>query len=148
MSKINCSQPGSGKWYTSHLFVLVLFLVSVLTSLFLTNKALIDSETKATRLILKSEGCDFLKSNGVAINNSGTGNGCAVRVPFRQHLFGSGGLIILDKQEIQIADDQVVVIGSIEDMPWTPELIWTDVGFVISILVMFGSLIWIVSLIC
>ncbi len=150
MSKESCSKPGSSsaKWYASPLFVLVLLMVSFVACLGLAGKSSIDSETKMTRLVLKREGCDFLKSNGIAIQDYGTGNGCAVLVPFRQSLFSNGGLIILDKQQIQIADDQVVIIGSIEDMPWTAESIWTDVGLVISMLVMFGSLIWMLSLIC
>ncbi|MGB7598216.1 MAG: hypothetical protein WBM09_11695 [Gallionella sp.] len=150
MSKESCSKPGSSsaKWYASPLFALVLFLVSVLACLVLAGKASIDSETKMTRLVLKREGCDFLKSNGVAIQDSGTGNGCAVLVTFRQSLFGNGGLISLDKQQIRIADDQVVIIGSIKDMPWTAGSIWTDVGLVISMLAMFGSLIWMLRLMC
>ncbi|MGB7597395.1 MAG: hypothetical protein WBM09_07500 [Gallionella sp.] len=150
MSKESCSKPGSSsaRWYASPLFVLVLLMVSFVACLVLAGKSSIDSETKMTRLVLKREGCDFLKSNGIAIQDYGTGNGCAVLVTFRQSLFGNGGLIILDKQQIRIADDQVVIIGSIEDMPWTAESIWTDVGLVLSMLVMSGSLFWIVRLMC
>lgn len=150
MSKESCSKPGSSsaKWYASPLFVLALFLVSVLACLVLASIALIDSDSKTTRLFLKKDGCDFLKSNRVAIRDSGTGNGCAVLVPFRQNLFGNGGLIILDRQQIRIANDQVVVIGSVEVKPWTAEQIWTDAGLVISMLAMFGSLFWIVNLMC
>lgn len=146
MSKKYFSTPRSAtsKWYTSTLVVLVLFLVSVLACLVLLVKAALDAEIKTTHLILKSEGCDFLKMNGVATKDTGNSNGCVVVVPFRQNLFGSGGLIILEQQKIRIADDQIVVIGSIEDQPWTPERILTAIGIVISMLAMFGSLVWMI----
>jgi hypothetical protein len=148
MSKKYFSTPRSAtsKWYTSTLVVLVLFLVSVLACLVLLVKAALDAEIKTTHLILKSEGCNFLKMNGVATKDAGNNNGCAVVVPFRQNLFGSGGLIILEQQKIRIADDQIVVIGSIEDQPWTQERILTAIGIVISMLAMFGSLVWMVIL--
>ncbi len=149
MSNKNSNSSGSaiGNWYTSTLVVLVLFLVSVLAYLFLLVKTTLDAEIKTTHLILKSEGCNFLKMNGISTKDTSNNNGCAVVVPFRQNMFGSGGLIILEQQKIRIADDQAVVIGSIEEQPWTQERILTAIGIVISMLAMFGSLVWMVILI-
>lgn len=149
MNKQFFSTPRSdqSKWYTSPLLVIFLFLASFLAWFAIVAKALLDSEIKPTHLILKSEGCNFLKMNGVATNDAGIGSGCAVVVPFRQNMFGTGGLITLGDKKIRIAGGQVVVIGSVEEQPWTPEQTHTAIWVGVSTLIMAGMMVWVFILI-
>lgn len=146
MSNKNLNSPESvtDKWYTSIWVVLMLFLISFFVWFSLISKASLDSEIKTTHLILKSEGCNFLKMSGVAIKAVDGNNGCAVEVPFRQNMLGNGGLIILEQQKIRIADEQVVIIGSIEAQSWTPERIHAAIWIGVSFLVMLGMMAWLI----
>lgn len=146
MSNEDLKSPESAtdKWYTSIWVVLLLFLISFLVWFALVSKASLDSEIKTTHLILKSEGCNFLKMSGIAIKAMESSNGCAVVVPFRQNLFGNGGLILLERLKIRIADEQVVIIGSIEEQSWTAERIHAAIWIGVSFLVMFGLMVWLV----
>jgi hypothetical protein len=100
-------------------------------------------DIKPTHLILRSDGCNFLKSNGIETKAAEPGNGCSVLVPFRQNMFSSGGLITLGETQIRIADDQVVIVGSVEDQPWTPAQIRAVIEMLASTIIMLGMLVWI-----
>jgi uncharacterized Zn-binding protein involved in type VI secretion len=149
MSKKHFTAPrtATSKWYTSSSLAIFLFFASVLAWFAIVVTASIDSDPKQTHLVLKIEGCDFLKMNGVATKEAGTGNGCAITVPFRQNMFGGGGLIILGDKKFRIAGDQIVFIGSFEDLSWTPEQIHTAIWVAVSTLIMLGMMVWIFILI-
>lgn len=145
MNKIhpNIHSNHKSRWYTSTGFVLILLFHVILIWFVVTAKESRVFDIKPTHLIMKNDGCDFLKMNGIETKSSGPGNGCSVIVPFRQSVFGNGGLIMLGEKQVKIADDQVVIVGSVEDQPWTPEQTHAVIVMVISTLALIGMFVWV-----
>ncbi len=100
-------------------------------------------DIKPTHLVLRNDGCDFLKSNGIETKPAERGKGCSALVPFRQNMFGSGGLITLGEKQVKIADDQVILVDSVEDQPWTPAQTRAVIAIIVSTIIMLGILAWI-----
>jgi flagellar biogenesis protein FliO len=130
-------------WHIPTGFLLLLLFHVILIWVVVTAMESRVTDIRPTHLILKNEGCDFLKTNGIETKSSPTGSGCSVLVPFLQNAFGSGGLIMLGAKHVQMADDQVVIVGSVEDQPWTPEQKHAVILMIISALAMIGMLIWV-----
>jgi hypothetical protein len=101
--------------------LLIILFFTVLAAWFVvTARTIRVFDIKKTKLILKSDGCNLLKMNGIDTKAAEAGNGCSVVLPYLKNLYGNGGLISLEDKQIKISDDLVVAIGVVEDLPWTP----------------------------
>ncbi len=103
-------------------------------------------EIRPTHLILRSDGCDFLKANGIETKAAEFGNGCSVLIPFRQNTCGSGGLITVGEKQVKISDSQIVIVGSTENLPWTPAQTNAEIEMLISTIIMLGMVAWILKM--
>ncbi len=139
----NIQNPHKSMWHIPTIFLLLLLFHVILIWVVVTATESRVMDIKPTHLILKNEGCDFLKTNGIETKSSPTRSGCSVLVPFLQNAFGSGGLIMLGEKQVKIANDQVVIVGSIEDQPWTPEQKHAVIIMIICTVAMIGMLIWV-----
>jgi hypothetical protein len=101
-------------------FLIILFLTVLAAWFVITARTVRVFDIKMTQLILRSDGCDLLKMNGVATKAAEFGNGCSVVLPFLKDLYGYGGVIILEDRQIKIADDLVLSTGTVGNIPWTP----------------------------
>lgn len=146
MNKIhpNIQNNIKSRWYTSPTFITILVFHAILIWFVVTTRESRVFDIKPTHLILKNDGCYFLNMNGIETKAIEPRNGCSVLVPFRQNMFGNGGLITLGDKQIMIADDQVVIVGSVEDQPWTPEQTKAAIVILVSTMIMFGMLAWLV----
>lgn len=104
--------------------------------------------TQQTQLILSSEGCHFLNQNGIATKSRSTDDSCTVIVPFTPSPFGNGGHITLGERQISISDNQViVVVGVVENQPWTEtQTRWVLIASISTVL-MLAMLAWVIFLI-
>jgi hypothetical protein len=128
--------------------LLIIFFFTVLAAWFVfAARAARVLDIKPTHLILRNDGCNFLKANGIETKPIEFGNGCSVLVPFRQNMIGSGGQITLGEKQIRITDDQVVIVGSVENQPWTAEQTDAVMEMVVSTIILLGMMAWLVRLI-
>lgn len=134
-----------GRWHTSPAFILILTIHTILIWLVVTATELRTFHIRPTHLTLKSDSCDYLKMNGVDSKSTGTGGSCTVLLPFHQNLYGNGGEITLGEKQIQIADEQVVIVGAIEYQPWTPEQTRSALVMGLATLTVLGMLGWMIS---
>ena len=101
-------------------FLIILFFTVLGGWLVITARTMRVFDIKLTHLVLKNEGCNFLKMNGVDTKAAEFGNGCSVVLPFLKNLYGNGGVITIEDKQINIADDLVLATGTVDDLPWTP----------------------------
>lgn len=99
-------------------FLIILFF-TVLTAWFvIAARTVRIFDIQKTELILKNDGCNLLKMKGIDTKAVEFGNGCSAAVPYLKNMYGNGGVIFLDGNQITISDDLVVSTGAIEDIPW------------------------------
>jgi len=127
-------------------FLIILFFTVIGAGVVFTAKTARIFEIKLTHLVLKSDACNFLRVNGVDTKAMELGSGCSAILPFERNVIGSGGLITMEDKQISIADDQVVVIGTAEEQPWTPAKTHAVITMIISTIVD-GMMVWIFILI-
>lgn len=100
-------------------------------------------EIKPTQMILKSDGCSYMRQIGVTTKNSEDGSNCTVNVPYMSNSFRNGGVIVLDDgRQIRVADNQVVIVGSIENQPWTPSQDRSAILLGASSILLIGAMAW------
>jgi hypothetical protein len=134
-------------WHHSIGVVLILFLISVFSSIFTVTYVISEFNVKPTQLVLKFDGCEFLRQNGVLIElKPGRGDTCKVTLPFRGEFIGSGGVVILDDRQIRLTSSQVEVVASLEGQPLTVHQRRMVFLVVANQCLVFGLLIWLVVL--
>ena len=101
-------------------FLIILFFTVLAAWFVITARTIRVFDIKKTQLILKNDGCNLLKMNGIDTKAVEFDNGCSVVLPFLKNLYGNGGLITLEDKQIEIANDLVISTGTVEDLPWTP----------------------------
>lgn len=101
-------------------FLIILFFTVLAAWFVITARTIRVFDIKKTQLILKSDGCNLLRMNGVDTKAAEFGNGCSVALPFLKNLYGNGGVITLEDKQIEVADDLILSTGTVEDLPWTP----------------------------
>lgn len=131
--------------FVGSLIIILFFTVVLVWFSFVIGTAR-QFEIRPTHLILRDDGCNFLKANGIEIKAAEFGNGCSVLLPFRQDVVGSGGLIAVGEKQVRIADNQVVIVGSIEDQPWTSAQTNAVIEMLVSTIIMLGMLTWILRM--
>jgi len=134
----NYFRPSSG-------MLLILILLSLFVFAFVGCFTTGDFEVKPTHIIVKPDVCSFLRQYGIPSTNATvTGDGsCAATVPYRSTSFGSGGVIVIeDGPQIKIPDSQVVLVASIENMPFTPTQTRSAIMLGASLLLMLSLMIW------
>ena len=136
-------------WRNSSGLALILMIVSFIIFIVIACMTTGEFETKPTHIILKTEECGFLSQYGIVTTNSAAGNSsCAATVPYRINTFGSGGLIVIENgPQIKIPDSQVILVGSIENQPWTTTQTRTAILLGASSLFMLLMMIWFFMLI-
>jgi hypothetical protein len=117
-------------------FLIILFFTVLAAWFVITARTIRLFDIRNTKLILKNDGCNLLKMNGVDTKIAEFGNGCSVVLPFLKNLYGNGGVIILEDKQINIADDLVLSTGTIEDLPWTPMKIEALILMILSTIVL------------
>jgi hypothetical protein len=122
-------------------FLIILFFTVLGGWLVITAKTIRVFDIKLTHLVLKNDGCNFLKMNGIDTKTAEFGNGCSVVLPFLKNLYGNGGVITLDDKQIKISDDLVVAIGAAENQSWTPAETQALIVMIISTIVL-GLTVW------
>lgn len=100
-------------------FLIILFFTVLAAWFVITARTIRVFDIKKTQVILKSDGCNLLKMNGINTKAAEFGNDCSVVLPFLKNLYGNGGMILLEDKQIKIADDLVISTGTIEDLAWT-----------------------------
>lgn len=136
------STPKHKSWRTSSSLALSLMVVSFITWILILILTAGELEIKPTEMIVKGEGCDYLRENGITTKNAEGENHCTINVPFRSNSFGNGGVIILKDRQIRIPNEQVVLVGSIENAPWTPSQIQSAILISVSTIFMFAMMGW------
>lgn len=128
--------PAALLWLVAAAFHWTLFLVYVAGQL----------EIKPTALIMKREGCAYIRQIGITAKIHDSGETCRFEVPYRPNLIGTGGRIYLDDKQISIADNQIVAASPLNDQPWSPSqkrlVAWLSISFVaviiMAILILFA----------
>jgi len=133
-----------GRWYTSPAFILILTMHTILIWLVVTAIEIRTFHIRPTHLTLKSDSCEYLKMNGIDSKSTGTVGSCTALLPFHQNALGNGGEITLGEKQIQIADDQVVIVGAIEYQPWTREQTRAALVMGLATLTVLGILGWMI----
>lgn len=80
-------------------------------------------DIKTSRLILKQDGCGLVREYGISIQPH-SNNECQITVPYETNMFGTHGKIHINDQEIRLAEDQVIVVGTLDEHEWTQEKRW------------------------
>lgn len=92
-------------------------------------------EIRPTALIVKKEGCGYMRQIGITAKIHESGETCRVEVPYRANLIGSGGRIYLDDKQISIAENQIVAAAPLENQPWSPSqrrlVTWLSISLVL-----------------
>lgn len=118
--EISNTEQITKSWHTSSGLALFSMILSFVIFIVIACMTAGELEIKPTQIILKSDGCSFLRQNGIATTNAFSGSSCSVTVPYRANSFGNSGLIVMENGPlIKIPDSQVVIVGSIENQPWT-----------------------------
>jgi|GEM_PF-1363399 len=114
-SKTNKRRP----WYKSEQISGRFFAVTFM--LWFTTGAYIAGQLNAmpTRVMLKSEGCAYLHHRQIATQPYDLSGICTVSAPFISHLISGGGVFKLASGDIEIADNQIVAIEEIKDVPFS-----------------------------
>lgn len=96
-------------------------------------------EIKPTVLIIKNEGCRYLQQVGLNAQVQKSSNSCRIQVPYRSHLFVSGGTIYLEDKHISLSENQIVAVAPLEDQPYSTAqihlLYWLGAAFVVLMLI-------------
>lgn len=143
----NTTQTTRQAWHTSPKLLVGLLIASFITWFAIAMMTAGEFSIKPTVLILKSEACNFLQQNGLHTKSTEDESGCTVTVPFRSSLFGNGGVIFQGENEIRIADSQAIVVGAIENLPWTPSQVRSVILVSVSSILLFAVLAWILIVI-
>jgi len=146
--EIGNAHPKSKPWYFSSGLALCMVIVSFIIWIAMACMTAGDFGFKPTQIILKSDGCRYLRQIGISTANSENGSNCIVNLPYRANTFGDGGVIVLeDGRQIKISDSQVVIVGAIENKPWTPSQNRSLVLIISSFIFMFAMMVWFFMLI-
>ena len=135
-------------WYASSGLALCSVFASFIIWIVISCMTAGDFEIKPTQMILKADGCSYLRQIGISTINSENGINCTVNVPYRSNTFGNGGVIVLDDdRQIKITDTQVVIVGSIENPRWTQSQKHSAMLMAASSIFMVGMMVWFFRLI-
>lgn len=141
-SEISITPKKLRHWYQSQGLALSMCLISLFNMIVSTALMGGRMESKPSILIIKNEGCSYLRQYGIPTTPYTIESTCSVEAEFRPHLLGDGGLIAYQDHRIKIADNLIVAVETIQQSPLSPEhtgmVIW--LGF--SLLLVFGMLMW------
>jgi hypothetical protein len=131
------------RWYQSGLFALVLCLVALFSLLIIGMITEGDFSVKPSLLLLKPEGCLLLQQNGLAaqVVETRPDHSCLLSTLYRPPLYKNSGVIVAGDQELRMADDQVVFVGSLESQPWSPKQFRLAIILTAHLLIMLGLVV-------
>jgi hypothetical protein len=76
--------------------------------------------TVPTRVILKKEGCTYLRHLQVETQPYDEAAGmCSIVTPFRSDLIGNGGTFILKDRELKVTENPIVATEKLDSLPYT-----------------------------
>jgi hypothetical protein len=138
------THPACKSWRNSSGLALILTILSFIIFIVIGCITTGDFEIKPTQIVLKTDECSFLRQYGISSTNATAGTGsCSVLVPYRVNSIGAGGVIVIENgPQIKIPENQVMIVGSIENQPWSSSQTRTAFLLGTSSLFMLLMLIW------
>lgn len=130
------------RWYQSQGLAVSMCLISLFNMIVSTAIMGWQTENKPSILIIKNEGCSYLRQYGIPTKPYTTESTCSVEAEFRPHLLGDGGLIGYQDHRIKIADNLIVAVETIQQSLWEPENLGMMIWLGFSMLLVFGMLMW------
>ena len=141
-SDTRITQKKQRHWYQSQGLALSMTLIALFNMIVSTAIMGGQMESKPSILIIKNEGCSYLRQYGIPTTPYTIESTCSVEAELRPDLIGDGGLIAYQDHRIKIASNLIVAVETIQQSPWSPEhldmMIW--LGF--SLLLVFSMLMW------
>lgn len=118
-------------WYKSKVIAIFMLVLSIFNWIFVDAYITGQMEIKPTMLVLKRDGCDFLRQNGITPEAQSSMDSCRVTIPFRANVLGLGGRAFIGDRHILIAESQISIIAALDDQSWSPSqqrlMIWLGV---------------------
>lgn len=128
-------------WYKSQKLAASIFGVAFFSWIF-SLPILGDMSTSASLLILKSDGCTYMRYHNISTNPYPAEGACTVEVQFFPHLIGNGGVIKIDGRRLEISESQIIAKESIDDRSYTSRQKLLLAGMALHTIIVFGTLAW------
>jgi hypothetical protein len=127
-------------WYRSQGCLFALLTVSTFHFAIVGTNFSNQFSIKPSVLVLKQESCDLVKECGGVTQPHGA-NECRVTAPFEKNMFGTSGIIHLEKLKIRLSEGQITLVGVLDEHIWSIPLILLTAWYGLSILVLVVLLI-------
>jgi len=138
----DCSTINKKSWYRSQGWLFGLIVIATINFAWVGFYVAGQMQINPAVLILKHDGCELMREYGVSTQPHGVDE-CRVTVQYETNFFRTLGTIHIGDQQIRMAADQIIVVGTI-DNSWTPHKVWLigwqiiSIAFLISLLVLFA----------
>jgi hypothetical protein len=101
--------------------------------------------TVPTRVILKKEGCTYLRHLQVETQPYDEAAGmCSIVTPFRGDLIGNGGTFILQDRELKVTENPIVATEKLDSLPYTDSqtrmLVWLYINSALVLMAMIWAI--------
>jgi hypothetical protein len=117
-----------------------LLLLSVVHFMIASTFVNSELDIKPSVLILKQNGCELVSEFGIETQPRDNAE-CKAIVMYETNQVGSAGKIHINDQEVRLADDQVSLVGTLDDHQWTPRKQWLIGWMGMSVLLMLVLLV-------
>lgn len=128
-------------WYKSQKLAVSIFGM-VFISWFFSLPILGDMSTNPTLVILRSDGCTYMRYHNIGTNPYPAEGACTVEVQFFPHFIGNGGVMKIDGRRLDISESQIIAKESIDDRPYTSRQKLLLAGMALHTIIMFSTLAW------
>lgn len=99
--------------------------------------------TVPTRVILKKEGCTYMHHQKVSSKPyDDVDQMCVVSAPFHENLIGNGGVFKLEDRELNVADNQIVAVEKLDNIPYSDSQKRMLMWLCINTLLVIATLAW------
>jgi hypothetical protein len=128
-------------WYKSQALAGSIFCLAFFSWFFCLP--FLDGLDNPTLVILKSDGCTYMRYHNISTKPYPAEGACTVEVQFISYLFSSGGVIKIDGRRLDISESQIIAREPIEDRPFTSQQKRLLAWMALLTAIMFGALFWV-----
>ncbi len=130
-------------WYKSQELAVIIFFLVFFSWIF--SLLLLDDLKNPTLVILRSDGCTYMRYHNISTNSYPAEGACTVEVQFFPELIGSGGLMKINGHRLDISENQIIAKEQIEDRPYTSRQKRLLAWMAFHTFIMFSTLFWLGS---
>ena len=128
-------------WYKSQALAATIFILVFFSWIF--SLPLLDDLNNPTLVILRSDGCTYMRYHNISTNSYPAEGACTVEVQFFPSLLGNGGVMKINGHRLDISENQIIAKEQIDGRPFTPQQKRLLAWMAFHTFIMFSTLFWV-----